>query len=129
MTNTVISSASKEVVIGFDQPFCVIGERINPTGRKALAAEAAALLSWIFIGPCAVPDRTTPGTAVSTGRNLGCTSKRKRSLPGATLNKSIRSGTGLGIMPTANTTRSTRTSISSPHVRLSFTVTEMGCSS
>ena len=39
MTNTVISSAKKEVVIGFDRPFCVIGERINPTGRKKLAAE------------------------------------------------------------------------------------------
>ncbi|KUR76936.1 dihydropteroate synthase [Novosphingobium sp. Fuku2-ISO-50] len=39
MTRTVISSASKEVVIGFDQPFVMIGERINPTGRKLLAAE------------------------------------------------------------------------------------------
>ena len=39
MTNTVISSASKEVVIGFEQPFVVIGERINPTGRKLLAEE------------------------------------------------------------------------------------------
>jgi 5-methyltetrahydrofolate--homocysteine methyltransferase len=39
MTRTVISSATKEVIIGFDQPFCVIGERINPTGRKKLAAE------------------------------------------------------------------------------------------
>ncbi len=39
MTRTVISSAKKEVVIGFDNPFCVIGERINPTGRKKLAAE------------------------------------------------------------------------------------------
>jgi 5-methyltetrahydrofolate--homocysteine methyltransferase len=39
MTRTVISSASKEVVIGFDQPFVVIGERINPTGRKLLAEE------------------------------------------------------------------------------------------
>jgi 5-methyltetrahydrofolate--homocysteine methyltransferase len=39
MTRTVVSSATKEVVIGFDQPFCVIGERINPTGRKKLAAE------------------------------------------------------------------------------------------
>ncbi len=39
MTNTVISSASKEVIIGFDQPFVVIGERINPTGRKLLAEE------------------------------------------------------------------------------------------
>jgi 5-methyltetrahydrofolate--homocysteine methyltransferase len=42
MTDTVISSATKEVVIGFDRPFCVIGERINPTGRKLLAAEMAA---------------------------------------------------------------------------------------
>ena len=42
MTETVLSSASKEVVIGFDRPFVVIGERINPTGRKALAAEMAA---------------------------------------------------------------------------------------
>ena len=39
MTNTVVESASKRVVIGYDQPFCVIGERINPTGRKILAAE------------------------------------------------------------------------------------------
>ncbi|MCB9945462.1 MAG: methyltetrahydrofolate cobalamin methyltransferase [Geminicoccaceae bacterium] len=41
MTETRISSHSKEVVIGFDRPFCVIGERINPTGRKKLAAEMA----------------------------------------------------------------------------------------
>lgn len=41
MTNTIVSSASREVVIGFDRPFCVIGERINPTGRKLLAAEMA----------------------------------------------------------------------------------------
>ncbi len=42
MTDTVVSSASKEVVIGFERPFCIIGERINPTGRKKLAAEMAA---------------------------------------------------------------------------------------
>jgi 5-methyltetrahydrofolate--homocysteine methyltransferase len=42
MTDTVISSATKEVVIGFDRPFVIIGERINPTGRKLLAAEMAA---------------------------------------------------------------------------------------
>ena len=36
---TVVSSAAREVVIGPDQPFAVIGERINPTGRKLLAAE------------------------------------------------------------------------------------------
>ena len=39
MTDTVISSATREVVIGFDRPFVVIGERINPTGRKLLAEE------------------------------------------------------------------------------------------
>ncbi len=39
MTDTVIGSATREVVIGFDRPFVVIGERINPTGRKMLAAE------------------------------------------------------------------------------------------
>ena len=42
MTDTVISSASREVVIGFDRPFVIIGERINPTGRKLLAAEMKA---------------------------------------------------------------------------------------
>jgi 5-methyltetrahydrofolate--homocysteine methyltransferase len=42
MTDTVISSATQEVVIGFHRPFVVIGERINPTGRKILAAEMAA---------------------------------------------------------------------------------------
>lgn len=36
---TVLSSPTKEMAIGFDQPFCVIGEKINPTGRKKLAAE------------------------------------------------------------------------------------------
>ena len=39
MTDTVISSASKEVVIGFNRPFVLIGERINPTGRKLLSEE------------------------------------------------------------------------------------------
>jgi len=39
MTQTVVSSATTEVVLGFDRPFVMIGERINPTGRKLLAAE------------------------------------------------------------------------------------------
>jgi 5-methyltetrahydrofolate--homocysteine methyltransferase len=39
MTKTVLESKTKTHVIGFDQPFTVIGERINPTGRKKLAAE------------------------------------------------------------------------------------------
>ena len=42
MTDTVLSSATREVVIGFDRPFVIIGERINPTGRKILAAEMSA---------------------------------------------------------------------------------------
>jgi len=42
MTETVIESKTKTAVIGFDRPFCVIGERINPTGRKKLAAELEA---------------------------------------------------------------------------------------
>ena len=39
MTKTLVSSAKKEIVIGFDQPFVIIGERINPTGRKLLSKE------------------------------------------------------------------------------------------
>ncbi|WP_271271290.1 dihydropteroate synthase [Aliamphritea hakodatensis] len=39
MTDTIISSATREAVIGFERPFTIIGERINPTGRKVLAAE------------------------------------------------------------------------------------------
>ncbi len=39
MTDTVLSSPTREVVIGFDRPFVLIGERINPTGRQLLAEE------------------------------------------------------------------------------------------
>ena len=42
MTETVISSKSRSVTIGFDEPFVVIGERINPTGRKLLAEQMKA---------------------------------------------------------------------------------------
>lgn len=42
MARTIVASASREAVIGFDQPFCVIGERINPTGRRKLAEEMNA---------------------------------------------------------------------------------------
>ena len=40
--DTVVQSPSKTVVIGPEQPFCVIGERINPTGRKAFQAQLQA---------------------------------------------------------------------------------------
>jgi 5-methyltetrahydrofolate--homocysteine methyltransferase len=39
---TVLSSKTKTVVISLEKPFVIIGERINPTGRKKLAEEMAA---------------------------------------------------------------------------------------
>ncbi|MFW6070276.1 MAG: dihydropteroate synthase [bacterium] len=42
MLETVVSSKSETVIIGPDRPFTIIGERINPTGRKLLAREMAA---------------------------------------------------------------------------------------
>ena len=41
-TETVVSSSTKEIRIGVDHPFVIIGERINPTGRKLLAEEMKA---------------------------------------------------------------------------------------
>jgi 5-methyltetrahydrofolate--homocysteine methyltransferase len=41
MTRTVLASATREVVMGPDLPFVIIGERINPTGRRRLAEEMA----------------------------------------------------------------------------------------
>jgi 5-methyltetrahydrofolate--homocysteine methyltransferase len=40
--HTTVSSATREVVIGPDRPFCLIGERINPTGRKLFAEQLRA---------------------------------------------------------------------------------------
>jgi len=40
--HTILSSPTKEVVIGPDQPFCIIGERINPTGRKIFQEQLRA---------------------------------------------------------------------------------------
>jgi 5-methyltetrahydrofolate--homocysteine methyltransferase len=42
MTDTILSSATREVAIGFGRPFVMIGERINPTGRRLLAEEMKA---------------------------------------------------------------------------------------
>ena len=39
MTRTILASSTKEVAIGFDEPFVMIGERINPTGRKLFSKE------------------------------------------------------------------------------------------
>ena len=40
--HTIINSPTKTVTIGHDQPFCIIGERINPTGRKKFQEELRA---------------------------------------------------------------------------------------
>lgn len=40
--HTTLASASRELVIGPDQPFCIIGERINPTGRKVFSEQLRA---------------------------------------------------------------------------------------
>jgi 5-methyltetrahydrofolate--homocysteine methyltransferase len=42
VVDTLVSSATREHMIGSGRPFTIIGERINPTGRKKLAAEMAA---------------------------------------------------------------------------------------
>lgn len=39
MPQTIISSKTQEIIIDPNQPFVIIGERINPTNRKLLAAE------------------------------------------------------------------------------------------
>ena len=40
--HTIVSSAAKTVRIGGDQPFAIIGERINPTGRKVFQQQLRA---------------------------------------------------------------------------------------
>jgi 5-methyltetrahydrofolate--homocysteine methyltransferase len=42
LQHTVIRSATREVTIGADQPFCIIGERINPTGRPKFQEQLRA---------------------------------------------------------------------------------------
>ena len=46
MARTILASATKEHVIGFDQPFTMIGERINPTGRKLFSKELKEFNYW-----------------------------------------------------------------------------------
>jgi 5-methyltetrahydrofolate--homocysteine methyltransferase len=42
LQHTVLRSATREVTIGADQPFCIIGERINPTGRPKFQEQLRA---------------------------------------------------------------------------------------
>lgn len=46
MARTVLTSPTKEVVIGFDQPFVMIGERINPTNRPKFSKELGVGNYW-----------------------------------------------------------------------------------
>jgi 5-methyltetrahydrofolate--homocysteine methyltransferase len=39
---TIVRSATREVVIGHGRPFCLIGERINPTGRRLFQEQLRA---------------------------------------------------------------------------------------
>ncbi len=60
--HTVLRSPTQEVVIGPDQPFCIIGERINPSGRKAFGeALRAGNLSQIVVD---VEEQVTRGAHV-----------------------------------------------------------------
>ena len=64
---TRLSSRGREVVISGDRPFVIIGERINPTGRKVLAAEMKdgrmdrVRSDAIAQGAAAVSSSATPG--------------------------------------------------------------------
>ncbi|MGZ5369204.1 MAG: dihydropteroate synthase [Aeromicrobium sp.] len=40
--HTIIRSATREVILGHDQKFCIIGERINPTGRRIFQEQLRA---------------------------------------------------------------------------------------
>jgi len=65
---TVLSSATRELRIGGDNPFCVIGERINPTGRKIFQEQLRrGDLSRIEID---VADQV-PGGAMMLDVNMG----------------------------------------------------------
>ena len=46
MARTILASSTKEVVMGFDEPFVMIGERINPTGRKLFSKELKEKNYW-----------------------------------------------------------------------------------
>ena len=62
--HTILSSATKTVRIGDDQPFAIIGERINPTGRKIfqLQLRNGVTLFGKFDGEFARNSQTYAGT-------------------------------------------------------------------
>jgi 5-methyltetrahydrofolate--homocysteine methyltransferase len=64
---TIIQSRTRTVLIGPERPFTIIGERINPTGRKLLAPEMAA-------GDLQPRPQRRPGP----GRRRGAHARRQR---------------------------------------------------
>ena len=62
---TRVSSPGREVIIGDDQPTVLIGERINPTGKKKLAEALKA-------GDLEIVRRRSAGPSTSRGRHSGC---------------------------------------------------------
>src|SRR5690348_10567093 len=40
--DTAVSSRTRDVVVSIDRPFVIIGDRINPSGRRVLASELKA---------------------------------------------------------------------------------------
>src|SRR6185437_797463 len=65
LMDTGLRSRSKTITIGHDQPFCVIGERINPTGRKVFVAPALAARNTVVSTPAST-------TAVCSGLLADC---------------------------------------------------------
>jgi hypothetical protein len=59
--DTLLHSHTRTVRIGPDEPFVIIGERINPTGRKLLAAEMAGRRIFHLGCPTAITERRLPG--------------------------------------------------------------------
>ena len=76
VTRTIVSSASREVAIGFDEPFVIIGERINPTGRKLLAEEMKAATSAGSSATWSPRSRPAPTCSTSTPGSRWRTSRR-----------------------------------------------------
>jgi len=65
---TTLKSANKEVKIGFDRPFVMIGEKINPTGHKKLAS---ALMEGNFDYVCEIALRQIAWGADVLDINVG----------------------------------------------------------
>ena len=58
--HTTIRSATREFVIGSDRPFCIIGERLNPTGRRIFQDQIKAGRTVVTLG---IPDVVVVDTA------------------------------------------------------------------